>query len=58
MGTSYIERIRKIAEALETTADHIEEKDSPSEADEERADLYREAIDALLQAIETLESLA
>lgn len=57
MASGYVERLRAIRDSLETTADHIDERDYISEAAEERSAAYREAIDAIDQAIEALEGL-
>jgi len=54
---SYIERLTKIKDALAQTAENLNGKDYPSEADEDRAQAYEEAVEAIETAIEALEGL-
>jgi hypothetical protein len=54
---SYVERIRSIRDALETTADNIEDRDNISEDSQERADVYRETVEHLDNAIGAMEQL-
>lgn len=54
---SYIDRINKIRDALEATADSIENRDYITDAMEERAEAYRAAIESLDDAIAALEGL-
>ena len=54
---SYIERINKIAAELERTADGLDVLDNPSDEQEERSEIYRAAVEALLDAINELEGL-
>ena len=54
---SYVERIAKIKDALESTADNIGALDNPSEEQDERAEVYMRAVESLQEAIDALEEL-
>lgn len=54
---SYVERLTKIRDTLESTADNIDEKDSPSEKDEEKSEAYRSATEFIDEAILALEEI-
>ena len=55
---SYVERLTKIRDSLESTAESIGTKDYVSDDDGERADAYEAAIEAINEAIAALEDLA